>query len=207
MTLFDIDKTGDDRGTPAPNQDDQQDQRMAHGTTQNQNSIDEAQADGLKFLERQVLAKQDGVNKAVYGFFGEANKFGLRVADDGVDVLTATADQLIFNSDQNIFKVVLSGTTSLVYDGNVGTFSTIAHGQSNIPIVLAYVQFPDNANFNPMAGQYVPMPVYINRTGLPAVQCVQSVDATNIYLRVHDIYAPPNQTYNFRYYVLQETAN
>lgn len=134
----------------------------------------------------------------------------LKVAKSGYDATTASNDQLIFNSAQNIFKVVLSGTTSLSYDGSVNTFKTIAHGQSYIPIVLAYVQFPnDPTNFTPMQNQYVPMPVYMNRSGLPFVQCVQSVDATNIYLRVHDIYASVGtpMTYNFRYYVLQETSS
>lgn len=161
----------------------------------------------LKGREVTEIFKDDTGTRRVLLGKGADGFYGLRVSQEGVDVYTATLAQLVFNSDNNLFKIVASGTTTLDYDGNVNTFATVAHGQSNIPIVLAYVQLPNNANFSPMAGQYVPMPVYINRTGLPAVQCVQSVDSTNIYLRVHDIYAPPNQTYNFRYYVLQETAS
>jgi len=131
----------------------------------------------------------------------------VKLSQTGVDVGQATNDQLIFSTDFNLFKIVLSGTATLDYDGDVDTFVTIPHSLSTIPIVLAYVKLPSNSNFDPMAGNYVPMPFYQLRSGLPSVQCTQTVDSTNIYLRVHDIYAPPNQTYEFRYYVLQETAS
>lgn len=133
----------------------------------------------------------------------------IKLSQQGKEVTEATDDELIWSSDFNLFKIVSSGTATLSYDGNVNTFVTVAHGLDYIPIVLAYVQFPNDVNFSPMQAQYVPMPVYQSRTGLPTVQCIQSADATNIYLRVHDLYASGGtpMTYNFRYYALRETAN
>lgn len=134
----------------------------------------------------------------------------MRITQPGVAAADATDQDTIMNENNNSFKIVFSGTTSLSYDGDVGTFLTLPHGLGYIPIVMAYVQFPnDPVNFTPMHNQYVPMPVYMDRAGLPFVQCTQSADATNIYLRVHDIYATgvAPQFYNFRYYALQETAS
>lgn len=213
MSLIDADKNSSDRTQPKLNADDNVEQRMSHetvGTTYRTAGLGVNQ--GL-VMQQGIIQSYDA-NKLRNVFFGynpalNPTRPVLRIAKTGIDAVTATNDQLIFNSDNNIFKVVTSNTATLSYDGVVTTFLTIPHGLSTIPIVQAYVQFPNDANFSPMGGQYVPMPVYQLRTGLPAVQCIQSADATNIYFRVHDTAAGIGspEVYNFRYYILQETAN
>lgn len=113
MSLHDIDKNNSSRITPILNSADDVAQRMAQGTAQVQNSVEGEDDRGLRTLERQILAVQDGTNKAVMGFYGVDNKFGFKVAEDGVDVLTATDDQLIFNSEQNVFKIISTLTINI----------------------------------------------------------------------------------------------
>lgn len=126
--LHDIDKSGDtNRLNPTPNQNDQQIDRLAHGTTQNQNSGEEATADGLKFQERKIITKVDGTDKMVYGFQSDGS-YGLTFSDGsnqrlligpdsthadvikiskpGYDASTAADANLIFNSGQNLFKIL-----------------------------------------------------------------------------------------------------
>ncbi len=173
------------------------------------NKIQDTQTGHIQQTNLATIINDGTTNRILNGYQSVLDQWGLFVSKPGIDVTKATADQLIFNSNQDIFKIALSDTATLSYDGNVNTFLTIPHGLLTIPIVSAYVQLPNDANFSPMNGQFVPMPVYMNRVGLPVLQCVQSADATNIYLRVHDIYSSGGspEIYNFRYYIQQETAN
>ena len=219
MSLHDVDKDGINRNNPTPNADDNILDRLAHGTTQNQNSIEEAEADGLKFLERQVIAKQDGVNKAVFGFLDSSNKFGLKVAPDGLDVLTASDDELIFNSEQNVFKIVDTGTTTISVPDpfNTGTTltETIPHGLGYKPITIVHVQIP------PGSGSYIldeltPTPAMLitdaGTQGRISTIAFSSVDNDNLYLKIKNtigtnLSSPPfGQDWTFRWYILQETA-
>lgn len=192
VTIGDIDSTDDSFGIAVT--DDSDDRLVSLGrTTSSTYGFSVYDSDNMRLLAGKY---PDGDIK-------------IKLSQSGYDVTTAQDDQLIWSSDFNMPKIVLSGTTSLSYDGDVNTFVTISHGLDYIPIVLAYAQLPNTVDFSPMEGQYIPMPFRIDRASLPSVQGTQSADATSIYLRVHDIYSSggsPN-TYNFRYYVLKETAS
>lgn len=94
---------------------------------QARNRILGRQADGLARL----LLLADGTN------------FFLKISDDSIDVLSATDDQLIFNSQNNLFKIVESGvaTVSLpsISNGASGSGSdNVAHSLGYEPLVLAW---------------------------------------------------------------------
>lgn len=158
MGLHDVDKTADTRGVPKPNADDNVLDRLAHGTTQAQNA-QEAGTNGLKVLERQIVAVQGGVNKAIFGFYGTANKFGLKVAQDGIDVISALESQLVFNSERDVLKVLKTGTLTMltqnVSSGNEVTrtltvdFSDAYGDEANgdTPAVLAYGKYGSSDYF------------------------------------------------------------
>jgi len=206
MGLHDIDKQTGGRIAPQPNTNDSVQQRMAQGTTQVQNSSDETETDGLKMLERQIIAVQDGENKAAFGFYGDANKFGFKVAEDGVDVLTATDDQLIFNSEQNVFKIVKTGTVpSAAYSPGVANLITIPHGLDHAPIVVGFMA---------VGSGYRMLPLFTSvNNGGGGFQSVDGwtyieSDATNIYISFNSAGTTAAAgTYNVKYYALQETAN
>lgn len=183
MSLHDIDKTHGRRLNPSPNSNDKVADRLAAGTTQNHNAGEEALSDGLKMKERQIIAVQDGFNKAIFGFYGDANKFGFKVAQDGFDVLTATDDQLIFNSEQNMFKIakVVTGTYSLT-----GTDITNGYFMFDIDHDLGYIPTVVGSFTNSLNGLSYPLPIVfttnIDYFGLPpsAVMSIVNVDTTKV---------------------------
>lgn len=225
MATHDI-GTGDNRTNAMPNVHDAMAETKADGTQGITQKVNTTSGAYVKTKDAQIVVNNGTVDSISLGRQSDQT-YGMRTSDGtntrlsiasdgtikiskaGFDASTTTDANLIFNSNQNMFKIVLSGTATLSYDGVVTTYVTIPHNLGIIPIVMAYVKFPNDANFSPMAGQYVPMPVYQLRTGLPAVQCIQSADSTNVYLRVHDVYAtvPSPEVYTFRYYIMQETAN
>lgn len=94
---------------------------------QARNRILGRQADGLARL----LLLADGVD------------FYLKISDDGIDVLTGTDDQMIFNSNNNLFKIVDKGiaTVSLGFNANgtqVSGSDNVAHSLGYEPLVLAW---------------------------------------------------------------------
>jgi len=223
MSLHDIDKNNSNRITPLLNSADDVQQRMAQGTTQVQNSSDEAETDGLKFLERQIIAVQNGENKAIFGFYGAANKFGFKVAEDGTDVLTATDDQLLFNSEQNTFKIVQSGVQEISYSmgavtaGNyinaiIGS-ATINHNLGYKPALLVYSNTALDANYwAPVSYGSVDYPVSLSSVNGTFWHNVK-VDETRLTLSYvatfyvsSGSFGPYSGTLSYRYYLLQETA-
>lgn len=204
ISLHDIDKNNGGRIVPTPNSNDDVMQRMAQGTGQVQNSGEE-ETDGLRFQERQILAVQDGVNKAAFGFYGAANKFGFKVAEDGTDVLEADDDQLIFNSEQNVFKIKSTDTVILSAPAAGSAYSTyIEHGLSYVPVVFVYTKQPNDTTFTPTpnisftgAGTlYQRADVFLSTTRLTfQVENSASVGGSDL------------GTWTFKYYILQETVN
>lgn len=82
----------------------------------------------------------------------------LKVAKEGYDALTATNDQLIFNSSQNIFKIVESGTATINVPGAANDFIdevVIDHNLGFVPSYEVYVTPPPGYNG------------YVERTQLP----------------------------------------
>ena len=219
--MHDIDKTHEQRLNPSPNSNDEVSTRLAHGTTQNHNSKELATDNGLKFKERQIIAKQDGFNKAAFGFYSSSNKFGLKVAKEGVDVLTAADIDLVFNSEQNVFKIVgrpitlnLTVTkTGGVSDTGYGV-TTYIHGLTFTPSYTAYhvvdttlaalLTTPTKNNPNPAFGF-----VFSGGGSLQTYYaCYVSIDSTKITYQVFLSSFIGAGTYSFstNVYLLQETA-
>lgn len=224
MSLHDIDKNNSNRITPLLNSADDVQQRMAQGTNGVQNTNDVDEVDGLQFRERQIIAVQDGENKAAFGFYGTANKFGLKVAEDGVDVLTAADSQLIFNSEQNVFKIVKSGTATLTPSNTGSPLYTVANGGYTLtvnfddiggtPGVVAFFQYP----YSLTSGSYTifttnkqSMPYLgVLSTGTPIGQFFYEVTSSTIKFYYNqftsiDFGVTPNIV--FSYFILQETID
>jgi hypothetical protein len=196
---------------------------MAQGTNQVQNSTEDEDDRGLRFLERQIVAVQDGVNKAVMGFYGDENKFGFKVAEDGVDVFDATNDQLIFNSEQNVFKVAESGTISLSSQSigagaSVDQKFTIPHNLGRVPAFNAFVLV---TNTGQAAINQFPSTYYVSisnvysytesgGTGLNYAH-IAGIDEDNFYF-TRSVFngggvSQTIQGSTLKYYIYEETAN
>ena len=140
--------------------------------------------------------------------------YGMWVSKPGVNVTTTTTTGLIFNSNQDVFKIVQSGiltmpnttanTGSARYiSGTVGNL-TVAHGLGYAPVVFAYANF---------GGGYLLLPWVtmgsISATAFTQYTFTAEVDAINIYLVANSFaYGPVNDTYGgfpVKYFLLQES--
>jgi hypothetical protein len=147
----------------------------------------------------------DGDNVAIACYITPDGTPVLKVAKDGYDALTATDDQLIFNSQQNVFKIakILTGDIAIDFAargaaGVAGGFSenstnslVLLHGLTYIPSILVYGY--DTSQYIPISnGGLLKSPGFsttnpqVNFTGGGAVSTVAhafwsiSVDATNV---------------------------
>lgn len=157
--------------------------------------------------DRTKIIKDDsGTQRFLQGYRQGAfnNNVGLKISQEGKDVLTATNDELVFNSDNNLFKIVDSATVVLTKAAGV-TFQNFnyAHGLSYAPALLAFV-------LRPADGSFYTMPWIIPNvsTGVISVMIQPYVDATNVSF----FYATPGSTtedgpVTVKYYLLQETAS
>lgn len=131
--------------------------------------------------------------------FGE----GFYVTKDGVDVTTNTDPaQFIFNSNQNVFKIVGSGTYPAQTTTAPTTTNTITHSLGFVPAVLMYTF---------VSGLYRPVPYTQMNTadGTLSYHVTYSVDATslNIIFQYNNAVGPIGSSLPIKYYLLQETAN
>lgn len=99
----------------------------------------------------------DGSNNI--GLFGidESGNVVIKIAKPGFNADTASDDELIFNSSQDIFKIAYKGTTTInVPDTSSNTyFSTITHNLGYVPYVIAFVK---PAFGGSTIDEYQPMP-------------------------------------------------
>lgn len=154
---------------------------------------------------------------------------GLYVSQDGVDVTTASDSQLIFNTNQNIYKIVDTGTTAIPsYSFSTGKIAwqtiTTPHNLNFIPIANVYAQVTYNTWPNGAGGgatqisAYVPLPYDgIVPPGENSGNVGNSyyidyaIDATNLYITYY--YTTNSSTsFNYpytpiKYELLQNTIN
>jgi hypothetical protein len=131
-----------------------------------------------------------------------ANQQGLYVSQTAIDVTQATDSQLVFNSSQDIFKIIKKipfTIPSFSIDGGAGhNFSLVtqAHGQLFIPLTNVYVvgNMINGLTSSLITSSYIPLPftasTSINNYVFPAansnsyiLDILFGVDATNIYIQ------------------------
>lgn len=170
----------------------------------NNNQVNSLARD-FRSKERTQIFKDDAGTRRVLLGKGADDFYGLKVSQEDVDVYSAADNELVFNSNQNVFKVVAQGTTSVTYTANDTVYtSVVPHGQSNIPIVNAYF-----AN----SGARVSIPYYILGAGggggyFIAAGIWAAVDATNItFVFANGNVLPLPGVADFKYYIMVESAN
>lgn len=139
-----------------------------------------------------------GVPTVLLGLRPSDSSQGLFVSKPGFDVTIATDSQLVFNSNQNIFKILLSGTTTIpsisIALGSFGVTGTvIQHNLGFTPVAQVYALL-DTFVFNASStyvqlNSYTPLPI-IWGTGLNSFISVSSNDNNlknyNIYWAADD---------------------
>lgn len=160
------------------------------------------------------LIVSDGSNNRVLLGKRSDGSYGLFVSPAGTDVDTATNAQLVFNSGQDIFKIVSKITGAISGTNNSGSGlwatgeNTHAHGQSFTPAILPIAT--GTGLFLSGRRRTMPTPVNFNSAlGFPWQEWVEAyVDATNVYVRYYTAGSTDSsgRSVSYTVYVLQETA-
>lgn len=152
-----------------------------------------------------IIVNDNTTDRVSFGHIGTGvNDWGLKVSQSGVNVTTATNNQLIFNSSQDIFKIALSGTATIgaVIAGSVAT-ATVNHNLGFVPAIIGYIQLGGATVILPFIGTGPP-----SGTGvLTQLIDVQSVTSTTIIFE-SIAYSTGIGTgaLTIKYYLLEETA-
>jgi hypothetical protein len=160
----------------------------------------------------QIFKDDSGTRRVLLGR-GANGFYGLKVSKEGFDVFTAADDELVFNSNQNVFKVVGQGTVEVTSSGVAATNYTIAHNLGFSPTVVAFL---NSVDIGGLANNIdIPLPTWldISVNGDLAGNVVfgawidHAVDDTNYYIKIYNGTGVATDTYPVKYYLLQETAN
>lgn len=163
-----------------------------------------------------IFKDETGTRRVLSGK-GKNGFYGFKVSQPGIDVYEALDNQLIFNSDLNVFKYITNGTqTVTVAAGSyargvtLGT-AVIPHGLSTTPAFLLYVTMPNFGVIGPYLSN-APAYSYVD-TGTNVFASTVSygtIDSTNLTLRVVNLYSSITFgnafTWTFKFYILQEIA-
>jgi hypothetical protein len=154
-----------------------------------------------------IVVDDNTTNRVSFGKIGSgANDWGLKVSKPTYNVDTATADQLIFNSSQNVFKIADTKVISLTVtaSGGGGGFgeTSLAHGLSFTPAYYGSITL-DNAVASLSVGGtsnlMTPALTYGLVGGVVTLFSISavSVDSTNIKFNTQLGNSVPNGTYTF----------
>lgn len=138
--------------------------------------------------DKNRIVGRDANNVPRLLILADGTEFAMKVSKAGSNVLTATGNNLIFNSGQNIFKIASSASVTAPVATATMTASTMAYGTATttIPHGLSYAP-----NVIGVVTEFVgaaqgrPMP-FIVTSGSNTIQIIQNyqvgADATNIYV-------------------------
>lgn len=178
-----------------------------------QNMANEINKNILELKNNEVTQyfKDDTGTRRVQLGKGADGFYGLKVSQEGYDVFTASNDQLVFNSDNNTFKIVAQGEVTLTVPNtaNIDTTSSVAHGLSHRPAVIMYATTPINAGGENVAIPWLPVVWSAGNTEFfVRGSAYYVIDDTNIEFHItHDGKGILDGDWIFKYYLLQETAN
>lgn len=146
---------------------------------------------------------------------------GIKLSQPGQDVTTATDNQLIWSSDFNMFKIVDSGTTEVIYSfpehtapssGSEGSgTTTIVHDLGYVPGIVAFMD--SGSAYTPISSGSVLEASVASSASVFRVFNI-AVDSTYLYFSVArsfsavtDTVIAQSGTINIKYYLVRETAN
>lgn len=176
---------------------------------------DQYTAGNIQQNQQSIIVFDDSTNRVLIGYQTVLQQWGLFVSKPGVDVTEATADQLVFNSEQDVFKIVskVPISVSVVAPGAFYGQTVIPHGLDYTPSFQADQIFSNDlqalGSFTSTTNHSNPALVYGTvSTNLVLFAISElTVDATNVYLTLQMAPSVANGTYtvNGTAYLEQET--
>lgn len=218
------------RTNPSPATHDTLAQRKADGTDGITQKVNDPTGAYVKTKDAQIVVNNGTTDVIIIGRKSPEQTYGMvtndgttnrllvestgqiKISQPGIDVKTATDSQLIFNSNNNLFKIIASSTATVAVTTGASADSlfqtSVAHGQSFRPAILAFVTPPVSMG---ASLEQIPYYFFLYDAGTTSFQtrgmARAYIDDTNItfYVRTNNgsLYAG---NWVFRYYLLQETS-
>jgi hypothetical protein len=155
-----------------------------------------------------IIKDATGVRRVLIG--SGANGFeGIKVSKTGIDVYTAANTDLIFNSEQNIFKITSTNTTTITVTGAAtGNVSSplITHNLGYIPVIIAFVTVPPGL-FGVAGSTPTPWTSYTAGASSTLAFICDFLDITTTTLQFYAQWAIVGfaGVWTIKYYILQES--
>lgn len=159
----------------------------------------------------QILSTDgNGLNRVLLGYqedgFGTGKDQGIKVSQNGYDVLTAANANLVMSSAFNTFKIVASGVVSATkLAGSETSFVNINHNLDTFPVAVAFIS--DGATYM----YHVPFIIYEN-VGGTIVQTYHfyAMDENTIQfvyqVKSGSAYVALEYSWQYKYYLMVETG-
>ncbi len=162
----------------------------------------------------QVFKDDTGTRRVLLGK-GADGFYGVKVSQEGNDVYDAADENLVFNSDNNLFKIhsVAEATLSVPnpWPATNTQTATVAHNLGYTPAVMAFVDNPAITGIYGAKG-LTALPSLFALSGMSFIWSQCRVDDTNVYFDLTNIYSAAANNYDvyswsFKAYILLETAS
>lgn len=227
MALHDVDKSADKRLSPKPNASDDVMNRMAHKTiSTTYRSTDLKQR--VAFDQSQIQTyDENNVLSSFYGYDPDvAENPVLKIAKPGYDAKTGADADMIFNSQQNTFKIVdtgtivipsltvaagtVSGIASTVIEHNLGTtpicmgfmVDSYTGSRTQLPSFYLYQGFQTVTTISPATAKLMPLNEWVNiKTTSTTIGFYNNFTNTD-----HPNFSYISSAITIKYYLLQETS-
>lgn len=171
----------------------------------------------------QIFNDDTGTRRVMLGR-GSGGFYGLKVSQEGIDVYDASDSQLVFNSNNNVFKIVSSGTLNVpemsttLFSTNTYTASVqsqfVDHNLGYTPAVIGFITNSSQSVFLPMpyvniasGGTGGGIGVYDWRLVVTNTQVYALGGATEYGGAFSGGTNANKEAKIIKYYLLQETAN
>jgi hypothetical protein len=156
----------------------------------------------------QAYVVNDGTyDRVMMGGLGDGT-YGLKVSKSGFDVKTTGNANIVMSSAYNAFKIVATGTVTVVDPGTAGgaiTDGVVTHNLGATPSSISFVNYPGVS-----AGLYLNAGLEFDQitatTSHITLRTYVLHDVNTITFRVVSNSSGFGGNFKFRYYLLQETA-
>lgn len=231
MALHDVDPNTTNRIEPMPQASDQSPTRSSDGTTAITNKQDGSSGAYVSTKDATVKVNDGTDNRVALGLLPDGT-YGMKVSQEGYDVLSAEDDELIFNSSQNVFKIAkIVSLTIPAYSVTVPAVAGQASTQSTLVNVLhelgyrpAFKAFIEDTSFTGSDGlpayrdaAQIELPLFVGAPGGFATTATRVwVENEYVIARAITVVYVGGAGYgstlnipakNLKVYLLQETAN
>lgn len=157
----------------------------------------------------EVFKDSDGNRRVLLGK-GKDGFYGLKVSKEGHDVYDSVGDDLIFSSENNVFKIIHTDIINVTKPANENVASAVyVHNLGFAPANIAY--YIGTSNDGQDVSSQLPFTLFSFADGTLELQINVRTNESlfEVFVSVPNtsLFRAPELTFPIKYYLVQETAN